>query len=113
MAESRDEPGGNEPDQWGKYQRRNQLYVDHQPRADNQQRKLLADRLKLRRIGDQFHCRLDGDECAAVGITVQPTSQTNGVGTTATFTAIVAKGTAPLYYQWQLNGANLVNTRPY
>ena len=41
-------------------------------------------------------------------ITVQPTSQTNGVGTTATL-AVTATGTAPLSYQWQVNGTNLVN----
>jgi hypothetical protein len=41
-------------------------------------------------------------------ITVQPISQTNGAGTTVTL-AVTATGTAPLSYQWQVNGTNLVN----
>jgi hypothetical protein len=41
-------------------------------------------------------------------ITRQPLSQTNGVGTKVTFT-VTATGTAPLSYQWQVNGTNLVN----
>jgi hypothetical protein len=41
-------------------------------------------------------------------ITLQPKSQTNGVGTKVTFT-VTATGTAPLSYQWQVNGTNLVN----
>ncbi|MFZ0828064.1 MAG: immunoglobulin domain-containing protein [Verrucomicrobiia bacterium] len=41
-------------------------------------------------------------------ITMQPMSQTNGVGTTVTL-AVTATGTAPLSYRWQLNGTNLVN----
>ena len=41
-------------------------------------------------------------------ITAQPHSQTNLTGTTATFTA-TATGSAPLSYQWQLNGLNLTN----
>ena len=41
-------------------------------------------------------------------ITRQPMSQTNGVGTTVTF-AVTATGTAPLSYQWQVDGTNLVN----
>jgi hypothetical protein len=41
-------------------------------------------------------------------ITRQPLSQTNGVGTTVTF-AVTATGTAPLSYQWQVGGINLVN----
>ncbi|MGO9586784.1 MAG: immunoglobulin domain-containing protein [Limisphaerales bacterium] len=41
-------------------------------------------------------------------VAAQPASQTNGVGTTVTLTAI-ATGSAPLSYQWQLNGTNLVN----
>jgi hypothetical protein len=41
-------------------------------------------------------------------ITRQPLSQTNGVGTIVTFT-VTATGTAPLSYQWQVNGTNLVN----
>ncbi len=41
-------------------------------------------------------------------ITVQPISQTNGVGTNVTLT-VAATGTAPLSYQWQVNGTNLVN----
>jgi lysophospholipase L1-like esterase len=39
-------------------------------------------------------------------ITSQPQSRTNISGTTATFT-VSASGTAPLNYQWQLNGANI------
>jgi hypothetical protein len=41
-------------------------------------------------------------------VTVQPTNQLVGVGTTAILTA-TATGTAPLRYQWQVNGTNLVN----
>jgi hypothetical protein len=41
-------------------------------------------------------------------ITRQPMSQTNGGGTTVTL-AVTATGTAPLKYQWQMNGTNLVN----
>jgi ATP-dependent protease HslVU (ClpYQ) peptidase subunit len=41
-------------------------------------------------------------------ITVQPTNQMVGVGTTVTL-AVTATGTAPLSYQWQVNGTNLVN----
>ena len=41
-------------------------------------------------------------------ITVQPTNQMVGVGTTVTL-AVTATGTAPLRYQWQVNGTNLVN----
>ena len=40
-------------------------------------------------------------------ITTQPASQTVTAGQTATF-AVVAAGTAPLGYQWQKNGANIV-----
>jgi len=40
----------------------------------------------------------------APSITAQPASQTVTVGQTATF-AVVAKGTSPLSYQWQKNGA--------
>jgi hypothetical protein len=40
-------------------------------------------------------------------ITTQPASQTVTAGQTATF-AVVAAGTAPLSYQWQKNGANIV-----
>jgi alpha-tubulin suppressor-like RCC1 family protein len=40
-------------------------------------------------------------------IQVPPTSQTNGVGTTVNLT-ITATGTAPLSYQWWVNGTNLV-----
>lgn len=40
-------------------------------------------------------------------ITVQPQSQTVLVGANATF-SVVASGTAPLTYQWSLNGANIV-----
>ena len=45
-------------------------------------------------------------------ITVQPASQTNGVGTTMPLT-VVATGTAPLSYQWQLEGVNLANGGHY
>jgi hypothetical protein len=41
-------------------------------------------------------------------ITVQPTNMTVGVGSKATF-AVTATGTAPLSYQWQVDGTNLVN----
>ncbi len=41
-------------------------------------------------------------------ITTQPQGSTNVAGTTATFTAAAA-GSAPLNYQWQLNGNNLAN----
>jgi uncharacterized protein (TIGR03437 family) len=40
-------------------------------------------------------------------ITTQPASQTVGAGQTVTFT-VVATGSAPLTYQWQRNGANIV-----
>jgi hypothetical protein len=43
----------------------------------------------------------------APSITTQPASQTLTAGQTATFT-VVAGGTAPLSYQWQKNGVNLV-----
>jgi hypothetical protein len=39
-------------------------------------------------------------------ITLQPGNQTNLVGTDATFT-VAATGTAPLRYQWRLNGGNI------
>jgi hypothetical protein len=43
-------------------------------------------------------------------ITVQPTNQTVGVGSTATLSVSVnANATPPLRYQWQTNGVNLVN----
>ena len=41
-------------------------------------------------------------------ISAQPQSLTNVVGTTASFSA-TATGTAPLSYQWRLNGVNLAN----
>ena len=41
-------------------------------------------------------------------ITVQPTSQTVGVGTNVSL-VVAATGTPPLRYQWQTNGVNLVN----
>ncbi|HTY88688.1 MAG TPA: immunoglobulin domain-containing protein [Candidatus Acidoferrum sp.] len=41
-------------------------------------------------------------------ITVPPTNQTVGAKTTVTF-AVSAAGTAPLNYQWQLSGTNLIN----
>src|SRR5947207_15460222 len=49
------------------------------------------------------------DNAAAVAptITTQPANQTVTAGQTATF-AVVAAGTAPLGYQWQKNGANIV-----
>jgi O-glycosyl hydrolase len=39
-------------------------------------------------------------------ITTQPVNQTVTVGQTATF-SVVAAGTAPLSYQWQMNGGNI------
>jgi hypothetical protein len=41
-------------------------------------------------------------------ITVPPTNQTDGLGTTVTF-PITATGTLPLHYQWQRDGTNLLN----
>jgi hypothetical protein len=41
-------------------------------------------------------------------IITQPVSDTNGVGTYEGF-SVVATGTTPLSYQWQLNGTNLVD----
>jgi hypothetical protein len=41
-------------------------------------------------------------------VTTQPANQTVTVGQTATF-SVVATGTAPLTYQWQINGANIVD----
>ena len=43
---------------------------------------------------------------AAPTITTQPVNQTVTAGQTATF-SVVATGTAPLGYQWQMNGANI------
>ncbi len=43
---------------------------------------------------------------APPSITTQPTSQTVTAGQTATF-SVVASGTAPLSYQWQMNGATI------
>ena len=48
----------------------------------------------------------------AISTNNQPISQTNGVGTTATF-SVFATGTAPLSYHWQLEGTNLVNGGHY
>jgi Immunoglobulin I-set domain len=42
----------------------------------------------------------------APSITIQPANQTVTAGQTATF-SVVATGTTPLTYQWQLNGANI------
>ncbi len=39
-------------------------------------------------------------------ISTQPSSRTNIIGTTASF-SVNASGTAPLSYQWQFNGANI------
>ncbi|MBI5383402.1 MAG: immunoglobulin domain-containing protein [Verrucomicrobia bacterium] len=47
-----------------------------------------------------------GRQGAAPSITDQPQSQTNVVGTTATF-SVAATGTEPLSYQWRFNNANL------
>src|SRR5207244_2063603 len=41
-------------------------------------------------------------------ITAQPQSRTNSAGTQATF-SVAATGTAPLIYQWQLNGSNIAD----
>jgi photosystem II stability/assembly factor-like uncharacterized protein len=45
---------------------------------------------------------------APLGITNQPVSQTVVGPTNVTFT-VTASGTAPYYYQWQLNGTNIQN----
>jgi len=42
-------------------------------------------------------------------ITVQPTNQTVGLGTAVTL-AVTATGTAPLSYQWHLNGTNVLDS---
>jgi hypothetical protein len=42
-------------------------------------------------------------------INVQPTNQTVAAKSTVTM-VVVASGTAPLSYQWQMNGTNLVNS---
>jgi uncharacterized delta-60 repeat protein len=47
--------------------------------------------------------------CTPPQITGQPTNQIVAQGGTATFTAS-ASGTAPLAFQWQLNGTNLVDS---
>ena len=44
---------------------------------------------------------------AAPGITTQPASQTITAGSSVAF-SVAATGSAPLAYQWQFNGANLV-----
>ena len=41
-------------------------------------------------------------------ITIPPVHRTVGIGSNATF-AVTATGTAPLKYQWRLNGTNFVN----
>lgn len=41
-------------------------------------------------------------------ITTQPVNQTVSAGQTATF-SVTASGTAPLSYQWQMNGSNISN----
>ena len=46
---------------------------------------------------------------SAPSITTQPTNQTINVGQTATF-VVVASGTGPLSYQWQKNGAAIVDS---
>jgi len=43
----------------------------------------------------------------APSITTQPVSQSVTVGQTASF-SVAAAGAAPLSYQWQKNGANIV-----
>ena len=50
--------------------------------------------------------RRGGGGGAAPYITTQPMNQTVTAGQTATFT-VVARGTAPLSYQWQKNSANI------
>jgi hypothetical protein len=47
----------------------------------------------------------------APSITTPPANQTAYVGQTATFT-VVAAGTAPLTYQWQMNGMNVGTNSP-
>jgi hypothetical protein len=70
-------------------------------------RQLFVCRLELRRNGDQ-QCGYLTVNSAAVAptITTQPTSQTVTAGANVSFT-VAASGTAPLGYQWRLNGANL------
>ena len=41
-------------------------------------------------------------------ITVQPISQTNGVGSTVSF-VVFGTGSLPIHFQWQKDGVNLVN----
>ena len=41
-------------------------------------------------------------------ISLQPTNQTAGVGSNVTF-VVLATGTSPLIYQWQVNGTNLMD----
>ncbi len=43
-----------------------------------------------------------------LSLTAQPTNQTADVGATATF-SVSAAGTAPFFYQWRFQGANLGN----
>lgn len=47
-----------------------------------------------------------GSNSMAPNITVQPANQTVAAGQTAIF-SVAANGTAPLYYQWQLNASNI------
>ncbi len=56
-----------------------------------------------------YHAGSAGKSNTAVApfITLQPQSQTNAVGGTASF-SVGASGTAPLSYRWSWNGTNLV-----
>lgn len=49
-----------------------------------------------------------GPAVAAPYVTTQPISQSASVGTNVTF-RVIASGTEPLSYQWQFDGANIVN----
>lgn len=50
--------------------------------------------------------RLEKADGALLSITTHPASQTIAIGQTATFT-VSASGTAPFFYQWQKNNANI------
>jgi hypothetical protein len=45
---------------------------------------------------------------APPAFSVQPSARTINLGSSTTFT-VIANGTAPLYFQWQLNGGNVAN----
>lgn len=60
----------------------------------------------LRRDLLSFHDEITAQAPIAVAITGQPVGQSVVVGQTATF-GVVANGTAPLSYQWRVNGVNV------